>query len=472
MLLLCVQHKGSAQNWQLVWSDEFTNGISSDWVFETGAGGWGNAELEYYRAENATTSNGNLVITAKQESYGGANYTSVRMKTQGKKSWAHGKIEASISVPSFNGAWPAFWMLGDNISSVGWPKCGEIDIMEHVNTGNANYGTIHWADVNGNHVSYSNNTNVNGSITGFHTYTILWDANSIQWQVDGNTYATANIANGINNTAAFQNNFFILLNLAIGGNWPGDNIDNGAFPANMLVDYVRVYQDAGTTTSGGGGGSNSINTVIQAENYSNMAGVQTEPTTDAGGGLDVGYIDPGDWMTYNNITFPTSGNYTVSYRVASPSGGTLSSDLNAGSTQLGNVSIPATGGWQNWTTVTQNIYVNAGTYNFGVFAQTGGWNINWLEINAAHTPPTVSITAPGNNASYTAPASIALSASASAASGSNISKVSYYNGSTLLGTATSSPYNFTWSNVAAGTYNVTAVATDNTGAASAASGAV
>ncbi|HVE00001.1 MAG TPA: glycosyl hydrolase family 18 protein [Cytophagaceae bacterium] len=127
--------------------------------------------------------------------------------------------------------------------------------------------------------------------------------------------------------------------------------------------------------------TSSFSTTIQAESYGAMNGVQTEATTDAGGGLNVGYIDAGDWMAYYNITFPTSGTYTVQYRVASVSGGTLSMDLNAGSIQLGAANIPATGGWQNWTTITQTVTINAGTYNVGIYAQTGGWNINWFTIS-------------------------------------------------------------------------------------------
>jgi beta-glucanase (GH16 family) len=509
-----------AQNWQLVWSDEFTSGISSDWVFETGGGGWGNNELEYYLPQNASVQNGQLRITAKHESYGGSNYTSVRMKTQGKKSWTYGKIEASIATPSFQGAWPAFWMLGDNISSLGWPGCGEIDIMEHVNTGGQVNGTVHWKDQNGNQADFGSATTVN-NITAFHLYSIEWTTTYIRWFVDGVKYNEIDITNNIGSTEEFHRNFFILLNFAIGGNWPGFSIDNNAFPSTMLVDYVRVYQDAGTsivgvtnlggaayflqnrysglsmdvqawsTADGGnieqwsysggtnqqfyfthlgngvyeitavnggkaldvanasiadganiqqwgyGGGTNqqfivsstgdgyyklisknsnklvevagfstvpggnvqqwsdvgqqtgqwkltpvtpAFSKTIQAENYSNMAGVQTESTTDAGGGLDVGWIDAGDWMEYNSINFPTSGTYTVQYRVASPNGGKLSMDLNAGSIQLGAVNIPATGGWQNWTTVSQTVNVNAGTYNLGIYAQTGGWNINWFTI--------------------------------------------------------------------------------------------
>ncbi|UOQ53102.1 carbohydrate-binding protein [Hymenobacter cellulosivorans] len=124
-------------------------------------------------------------------------------------------------------------------------------------------------------------------------------------------------------------------------------------------------------------------TTIQAEAFTSMQGVQVETTTDTGGGQNVGYIDATDWMAYANVNFPTSGTYTIEYRVASPSGSTLSSDLNAGSTQLGNVAIPATGGWQNWTTVSQTVNINAGTYSFGVYAQAGGWNFNWLRITKA-----------------------------------------------------------------------------------------
>ncbi|WP_343614595.1 glycosyl hydrolase family 18 protein [Flavobacterium sp.] len=122
-------------------------------------------------------------------------------------------------------------------------------------------------------------------------------------------------------------------------------------------------------------------TLIQAENYSTMSGVQTEPTTDTGGGLNVGYCDTGDWMAYYNINFPTSGSYVIEYRVASAvTGGRLSSDLNAGTIQLGNVNVPNTGGWQNWQTITQTVNVNAGTYNFGIYVQNTGFNLNWFRI--------------------------------------------------------------------------------------------
>ncbi|MGO1070414.1 carbohydrate-binding protein [Lysobacter sp. CA199] len=356
-----------AQNWQLVWSDEFNGSIGPDWVFETGNGtsGWGNNELEYYRRENAGIENNALVITAKREDFGGFRYTSARMKTQGVRTFKYGKIEARMRLPSFMGAWPAFWALGANMPQVGWPDSGEIDIMEHINNEDRTYGTIHWRDHNGNYAQYGGNTPV--SVADWHVYTVEWDANAIRWYVDGNQFHEASIQNSVNGTHEFHNDFFLLLNFAIGGNWPGFNVDESRFPAKMHVDYVRVY------SAGGASG-----TTLEAENFSAQSGVQVEACSE--GGYNVGWIETGDWMAYNNVAFPASGNYQVEYRVASPSGGALSLDLNGGAIVLGQAQVPATGGWQNWTTVSHTVNVAAGNYNLGVFAQQGGWNINWIRI--------------------------------------------------------------------------------------------
>jgi beta-glucanase (GH16 family) len=236
-----------AQNWQLVWSDEFTSSISPAWGFDIGNGtnGWGNRELEYYRRENATIENGQLVITAKRESFGGFNYTSAKLTTGSTGyNWRYGRIEARMRLPAFQGSWPAFWMLGTNIGdpNVGWPKCGEIDIMEQVNTNNTTHGTIHW-DNNG-YVHYGGS--IGTSVTDYHVYAIEWDANQIKWFMDGTHFHTANIQGGINSTQEFHNTFFIILNLAVGGNWPGFTVDDSRLPAKMYVDYVRVYR-AGTS---------------------------------------------------------------------------------------------------------------------------------------------------------------------------------------------------------------------------------
>lgn len=166
-------------------------------------------------------------------------------------------------------------------------------------------------------------------------------------------------------------------------------LSNDATGGNSLLSAINEVVVQRT----GGGGST---VTIQAESYNSMLGVQTETCTDAGGGQNVGYIDANDWMAFYNINFPVSGSYKVEYRVASLSGGgTLSLDLNAGSIQLGALAVPSTGGWQNWTTITHNVNVNAGTYNVGVFAQAGGWNLNWIKITRPSgarlaSPPTTS----------------------------------------------------------------------------------
>ena len=469
-----IVHYAAAQNWQLVWQDEFNGSTSPDWVFETGTGsnGWGNNELQYYRRENATVENGSLVITARREDFGGRRYTSARMKTQGTKSFRYGKIEARISVPYGSGFWPAFWMLGNDITSVGWPACGEIDIMEHVNTEDATYGTIHWQDQNGNYAQYGGDLAT--SVQGFHTYAIEWDSQAIKWFFDGQQFHEVSIANGINGTSEFQNEFFLLLNLAIGGNWPGFNIDESRLPAQMRIDYVRVYQ-----RGSGGGGTEGVVTLYpdcpfrgrsvglgegnytlddlrargianddisslrvqpgyeavlywdndfrgasltltgdddclvdknfndqlsslrvrrsgggnalrwEAEQYVDMSGVQTEPCSE--GGENVAYIDQGDWMAYGSFSFPRSGIYEFEYRVASPNGGALSSDLNAGEIILSEVNVPATGGWQNWTTVRQTAYIAAGTYNFGIYARQSGWNLNWWSVKPVNNARTAQV---------------------------------------------------------------------------------
>ncbi|HYK47234.1 MAG TPA: glycoside hydrolase family 16 protein [Parafilimonas sp.] len=235
-----VASSSNATTYTLVWSDEF-NGTSvntADWNFETGGGGWGNNEKEYYQAANATVSNGNLVITAKKQRVKANAYTSARMTTQNKRQFTYGKMEARISVPMVQGLWPAFWMLGSNINTVSWPACGETDIMEHINTENLIYGTIHW-DNNG-HAQYGGNTTTTPG--SFHIYSVEWDSAAIRWYVDGVKYVEANILNNINGTEEFHRPFFMILNLAVGGNWPGQTIDDTKLPASMLVDYVRVYR--------------------------------------------------------------------------------------------------------------------------------------------------------------------------------------------------------------------------------------
>jgi len=228
-----------ALTYQLVWSDEFNGtGVNTgNWNIDNGNPGVNN-EKEYYQAANATVTGGNLVITARQQSVGGQPYTSAKLQTAGKFSTTYGRIEARIKLPMVQGTWPAFWMLGSNINTVGWPTCGEIDIMEHVNTSNTILGTMHWNGGSG-HVQYG--SSINTTPGGFHVYAVEWDNSSIRWYVDNTLYVTGNIAGNINNTGAFHLPFYIILNLAMGGDLPGNTIDNGSLPTTMLVDYVRVY---------------------------------------------------------------------------------------------------------------------------------------------------------------------------------------------------------------------------------------
>ena len=233
---------------RLVWSDEFNGSTinTANWGFDLGGGGWGNNELENYtnRPENARISNGMLVIEARRENFGGSAYTSARMKTQGKQSFGINTwVEARIDAPEGQGIWPAFWMLGNSISTVGWPSCGEIDIME-IQGQNPfrNFGTIHWADQNGQHVSFGGIFNSSTSLSaGFHSYAISRTGSSIKWYVDRVQYAEANISGGINSTSEFQGPFFVLLNVAVGGNFVGNPDGSTVFPQQMQVDWVRVW---------------------------------------------------------------------------------------------------------------------------------------------------------------------------------------------------------------------------------------
>jgi beta-glucanase (GH16 family) len=249
-----VMNVSASDTYNLVWSDEFSgNSLNkSNWVCETGtgSGGWGNNELEYYtdRTDNVRVEDGNLIIEAKKESYNGMNYTSGRIKTQGLQQFTYGKIEAKIKLPAGQGIWPACWMLGANMPEVSWPKCGEIDIMEHVNNVAGINGTIHW-DTNG--YAYYGGVSSSIDVTQYHVYSVEWNKESIKWFIDGEQYWESNIKDSINGTDEFHKPFFILLNLAVGGNWPGSPDASTQFPAQMCVDYVRVYQqdgDGGSTS--------------------------------------------------------------------------------------------------------------------------------------------------------------------------------------------------------------------------------
>lgn len=226
----------------LIWSDEFDTPGAPDpgkWGYDLGAGGWGNNEVQYYtnRLENASVSNGTLKIIAKAESFGGSSYTSARLLSKGKFSFKYGKVEFSAKLPTGGGTWPALWMLGDNISTVGWPACGEIDVMEHVgNQLNKIYGTLHYPGRSGGSAD-GNTTMISNATTAFHKYAVEWSSASIKISVDDVVYHT--VAN--TNSLPFNQNFFLIMNIAMGGNL-GGAIDPAFNSGTMEVDYVRVYQ--------------------------------------------------------------------------------------------------------------------------------------------------------------------------------------------------------------------------------------
>ncbi len=247
--------------WKLTWSDEFNgpNGSGVDpskWVVEVGGKGWGNEELEYYtsRRENVYILGGNLVIEARREDYAGAdgvkrNYTSARLKTAGKFSQAYGRFEARIKVPSGQGMWPAFWMLGDDIEKAGWPACGEIDIMENIGKEPSTiHGSIHgpgYTGSDGIEAAYKLPA-TRRFADDFHIFAIEWEPNAVRFYVDDDLYVTrtrSDLRAGWK--WVFDHTFFLILNLAVGGDWPGNPDATTVFPQTMLVDYVRVYQKSG-----------------------------------------------------------------------------------------------------------------------------------------------------------------------------------------------------------------------------------
>jgi len=240
--LLCFY---SNSQYSLVWADEF-DGDSIDqskWNFDIGQGvwGWGNNELQYYTQSisNIGIDTGYLRISAKNENFGPANYTSAKITTKDLYEFKYGRVEARIKVPMGQGLWPAFWMLGSNIDDVSWPQCGEIDIMEHVNNETVIHGTHHYN--NNGHTYYGGSTPFSGS--DFHVYRIDWTPSHIKWYLDGNLYFTANIGAGSISKEEFHEPFYMILNLAVGGNWPGSPDSSTPFPSLLLVDYVRVYQN-------------------------------------------------------------------------------------------------------------------------------------------------------------------------------------------------------------------------------------
>lgn len=257
----------SYDNMTLVWQDEFDDATlnTDDWNFENGDGvtyglpaGWGNNELQFYTEDNLSLVDGHLVIEAKFERRSNYNYTSSRITTEGKQSFKYGRIDVRAALPIGQGLWPAIWMLGANNNTIGWPKSGEIDIAElfgGTNAGNADNvvrSTVHWYDqavVDAGsplgHAEFGGNyTLEEGTFNQeFHVFSIIWDASKIIALVDDNAYFTVDITG--DQLTEFQEEFYFLLNVAVGGNRVGDPTSSTRLPQRMIVDYIRVFQTTG-----------------------------------------------------------------------------------------------------------------------------------------------------------------------------------------------------------------------------------
>lgn len=252
----------------LVWSDEFNNTTGANaqpdptvWTYDTGAGGWGNNELETYCGWNASASpcnasspnayvgtDGYLHIVAQQPSPGV--YTSARLKTQGLFSFQNGRLEVRAQIPEEQGLWPAVWLLGNSITTVSWPACGEQDVMEHVNAATTPdwiAGSVHGTGITGTNLSTNYQFSSGDSASAWHTYGMIWSKGTVSYYVDDPsapyaTYTTSSISGLSGSVWPFDSGAnFILLNVAIGGNWPGSPNSTTVFPAQMQIDYVRIY---------------------------------------------------------------------------------------------------------------------------------------------------------------------------------------------------------------------------------------
>ena len=261
LLVLSLTSNAQAQKWREIWADEFNEASgaaidSTRWTAETGGSGWGNQELEYYTNSIGNAyhdGKGSLVIKAIRETpansqcwYGPCQYSSARLVTKGKFDYKYGRFEARLKIPAGQGMWPAFWMLGSNVDQVGWPLCGEIDIMENIGREPSTvHGTIHGPGYSGGNSIGSPYTLPNGQrfSDDFHVYKVEWEPTAIRWYVDGNLYQTrtpSSLPAGTN--WVYDHPFFLILNVAVGGGWPGNPDQTTVFPQTMLIDYVRVYK--------------------------------------------------------------------------------------------------------------------------------------------------------------------------------------------------------------------------------------
>ncbi|KAA0215051.1 MAG: hypothetical protein DYG94_03610 [Leptolyngbya sp. PLA3] len=401
--------------YSLVFEDEFEGAVIDTLVWEhqigdgTGYGlpaGWGNNELQYYTpyTYNSYVQNGLLHIVARDLPIEGYAYSSARLRTQGAFEFRYGRVEARIKVPKGQGLWAAFWMLPTNSPYGEWAASGEIDIIETVNQATSAHGTIHHGG------NWPNNVQHSGSLSGtdfsqdFHVYATEWTPDWIRWFVDGQEYYSVSsstwysTAAPTNPRAPFDTPFHLLLNLAVGGNWPGDPNGSTAFPADLQVDWVRVYR---VEQQAFGGQPAPVPGRIEAEDfdvgypgeayqdcdagnngssYRSDVDVDIQPCSE--GGYNVGWLCQGEWLEYA-VEVAHAGTHDLSVRVASnTTGGTIGFEID-GLPVSGTLTVPVTGGWQNWTTISGWADLPAGEHVMRLANRSGSsqaFNINYFEL--------------------------------------------------------------------------------------------
>ena len=377
----------------LVWSDEFDTFDTSVWTPLTGDGsqfgipGWGNNELQWYtgRNENVRVENGNLVIEARRDNIGGKFYSSARIVSAGNADFLYGRFEARIQLPSTPGIWPAFWMLPTGSPYGNWPSSGEIDIMESVNFADRIYGTIHFGNEGQGSIT-SSGTILTGEDYGsqFAVYRVDRYPDRMEWYLDGQLYHTAYstswFSGATNNfLAPFEQNFHFILNVAVGGNFPGNPNGSSQFPQRMLVDWVRVYEFDDVQTPFGipvrlpgtismerydrGGQGFSF---FESDESNNGSAFRPEESVDIettfGGGFHVGWIAPGEWIEYT-VNVPgepgTTRNFDITARVASQrDGGRFRLETATSASEP--IEFGGTGSWQTFQNVSGTMSLSTG----------------------------------------------------------------------------------------------------------------
>jgi len=413
----------AAQAQPLLWADEF-QGDSLDlgsWEPQIGTGvayglppGWGNNELQYYTDDpaNVFVANGFLHIVAREQELNGLDYTSARIRTQGKQDFLYGRVEARIKLPTGQGIWPAFWMLPTDSPYGGWAAGGELDVVETINIPTEVHGTAHFGG------EWPDNTSNGGSLhpgfdvsNAFHRYAMEWTPDEIRWYFDDQLYHTLTSSqwwseNGEGNPRApFDHPFHLILNVAVGGNWPGAPDGTAEFPQEMLVDWVRVYDL--TQYPFPEGQPHPVPGRVEAEDFDEGFPGEAHNDCDSGnnggayrddvdvdiqlsteGGFNLGWICPGEWTEYT-VDVAKSGSYTLEARVASPATGGVFLIAVDGVDATGPIFVPVTGGWQNWESVEAEIPLDAGQ-RILQYVNLGGsnqaYNVNWFDFQL-NAPP-------------------------------------------------------------------------------------